>query len=211
MRLIFALTTIQILLGSFPITAQHSWPFSQNYTEALKNAQQKQTHLYVHFTASWCMPCAWMAENTYQNDQVLSQLNSLVPVSVDIESPAGKALQYKFQIEILPTLLIVDNEKEQIISKKEKSLSAVELSKWLKEFQPTTSPNYCIELGRYFNLTEAYKAKENFQNILQEKILLKEKDAYYYLQVGNFQSAELAQNKLSQIHDLGINGQIKPL
>lgn len=210
MRFVFALTIAHFFLGSFPIAAQQTWPFAQNYSAALLEAQKKSTHLYVHFTASWCMPCIWMAENTYQNNQVLNQLNDLVPVSIDIESPEGKALQKKFQIEILPTLLIVEAQHEKIIDKKEKSLSAVELQKWLSEVQPTLpSTTFFIEIGRYFNLTEAYKAQESFQKILPEKINLKEIDALYYLQYGNFITEETAQKQLSQILDLGINGQIK--
>lgn len=210
MRFVFALTIAHFFLGSFPIAAQQTWPFAQNYSAALLEAQKKSTPLYVHFTASWCMPCIWMAENTYQNNQVLNQLNDLVPISIDIESPEGKALQNKFQIEILPTLLIIEAQHEQVIDKKEKSLSAAELQKWLIEIQPAPpSITYFIELGNYSNLTEAYKALESFQKILPEKINLKEIDALYYLQYGNFITEETAQFKLSQILDLGINGQIK--
>jgi thiol-disulfide isomerase/thioredoxin len=210
MRILLALTIPYLLLISFTINAQHYWPFSQNYSEALIEAQQKDAPLYLHFTASWCMPCVWMVENTYSSEQVLSQLKSLVPVTIDIESNEGKILQKKFQIEILPTLLIVDAASEQVIAKKEKSLSAAELQFWLKETQPaTTSSAYFIEIGRYLNLTEAYKAQETLQRVLKEKINLKEIDAFYYLQLGNFSTAETAQNKLSQMLDLGINGQIK--
>lgn len=208
MRFLLVLTTLFIAFS--PITAQTSWPFLQNYTEARFKAQQNQTQLYVHFTASWCMPCIWMAENSYQNEQVLSRLNSIVPVSIDIESPEGKTLQEKFQIEMLPTLLIIDAQNEQIIARKEKSLSGPALYSWLNEVLTTpVSKSYFIEVGQYVNLDEAHKAQEIIQKILQEKIALKEIDTLYYLQFGNFTSQEIAQNKLSQIRDLGINGRIK--
>lgn len=209
MRFVLVLT-ITIFLGISPTAAQDTWPFFQNYSEARFKAQQSQTPLYVHFTASWCMPCIWMAENSYQNEQVLSQLNSIVPVSVDIESNEGKILREKFQIEILPTLLIVDAQNEQIIARKEKSLSGADLYSWLNEVLTAPVPNsFFIEVGQYLNLAEAYQAQEIIQKIVQEKIALKEKDTFYYLLLGNFSSEEIAQNKLSQIRDLGINGQIK--
>jgi len=209
MRFVLVLT-ITIFLGISPAAAQDTWPFFQNYSEARFKAQQSQTPLYVHFTASWCMPCIWMAENSYQNEQVLSQLNSMVPLSVDIESNEGKILREKFQIEILPTLLIVDAQNEQIIARKEKSLSGADLYSWLNEvLTAPVSNSFFIEIGQYLNLAEAYQAQEIIQKIVQEKIALKEKDAFYYLLLGNFSSEEIAQNKLSQIRDLGINGQIK--
>lgn len=210
MRLVFLLAITHFFISSSPIAAQHTWPFSQNYTEAFHKAQQKKSLLYLHFTASWCMPCVWMAENTYQNEQVLSQLKSFIPVSIDIESPEGKILQDKFQVEILPTLLIVNAQSEQPLARKEKSLSGVELNAWLTEVQPTQdSLTYFIEVGQYSNLTEAFEAQNTIQKILQDKITLKEIDALYFLQLGNYPTAETAQYKLAQLLDLGINGQIK--
>jgi len=51
--------------------------------------------IFLHFYANWCVFCAKMAKETFQNPSVVSYLNTnFIPVRVDTDKEPDKALEY---------------------------------------------------------------------------------------------------------------------
>jgi thiol-disulfide isomerase/thioredoxin len=90
--------------------------------EARSRAEQEGKLIFIHFTASWCMPCQLMSQTTYKDQKVASLLNdNFVSILADVEEPFGFDYKNKYNVNLLPTLLIM-NFQGQILGRYEESL-----------------------------------------------------------------------------------------
>lgn len=70
---------------SITVTAQSELFRNYDLAEAKIEALKQKKKIYLHFTASWCMPCKWMDENTYKDPQVIESLNeNFIPIKINI-------------------------------------------------------------------------------------------------------------------------------
>jgi thiol:disulfide interchange protein len=104
------------VLLSFNVNAQskspseHSIKFtSQNYQQALATAKAEHKQLFVDAFATWCAPCKALKLTTFRNAKTAAFFNAhFINFSIDVEKGEGIDLAKTWQIEGLPTLLIID-------------------------------------------------------------------------------------------------------
>ncbi|MEO0042450.1 MAG: hypothetical protein RL329_1898 [Bacteroidota bacterium] len=83
--------------------------------------------VFVDFRANWCAPCKIMEEYTFTHPSVESAMKTdYVPVQVDIDDIDGFELKQKFNVKMLPTMLIF-NSQGKMIGKYEESMAASRL------------------------------------------------------------------------------------
>ncbi|MEY4934058.1 MAG: hypothetical protein RIS64_417 [Bacteroidota bacterium] len=83
--------------------------------------------VFVDFRANWCAPCKIMEEYTFTHPSVETAMHTnYVPVQVDIDDLDGFELKQKFNVKVLPTMLIF-NSQGKLIGKYEESMAASRL------------------------------------------------------------------------------------
>lgn len=95
-------------------------------------AAESDKLLFVHFTASWCMPCQWMESNTFQEPELGAFVNAhYLAVKVDIDARQGLRLKEEYKIVALPTMLVFDT-RGVIVGRYEESMDAARLNQLLR-------------------------------------------------------------------------------
>lgn len=102
-------------------------------SEGMKMANQENKLLFVTFTASWCMPCQWMDEHTFQDFNLTryAQAN-FVSIRLDVDEMTGFQEKETYGINTLPSFLVF-NASGQLILRIEKTVSAQQLLHLLQE------------------------------------------------------------------------------
>jgi len=105
---------------------------STSINEGLALASAKNKKLFVRFTASWCLPCQWMDQNTFQDPRLSDDLNTgFISLALDVDSYTGFREKETYGITTLPTLLIFSSSGE-VLLRLERTVSAQELQKLLR-------------------------------------------------------------------------------
>ncbi len=87
---------------------------------------------FVHFTASWCMPCQWMEEHTFSDPRLSQYVNNhYLPVQFDVDESRGRRYKQQFSVRALPSLLIF-NAQGVLIDRYEESLEPEAMLKILQ-------------------------------------------------------------------------------
>lgn len=98
-------------------------------------AMQEDKLLFVHFTASWCMPCQWLEHNTFQDYNLTRFVRqNVVSIQLDVDDYQGFQEKEAYQITQLPSFLIF-NSSGQLLERVEKTMSANDLLTLLRKYQ----------------------------------------------------------------------------
>lgn len=109
--------------------------FTASIEEGKAMAVQEDKLLFVHFTASWCMPCQWLEHNTFQDYNLTRYVRqNVVSIQLDVDDYQGFQEKEAYQITQLPSFLIF-NSSGQLLERVEKTLSANELLTLLRKYQ----------------------------------------------------------------------------
>lgn len=110
--------------------------FQTGNLEQLKTTAAREGKLmYIHFTASWCMPCQWMEKNTYADLPLANYINkNFFPVKVDIDERDGYRAKENYRVILLPSVLIIDT-RGLVVGRYEESMTASRLLQVLQQHQ----------------------------------------------------------------------------
>ena len=107
--------------------------FRTSLSTGKQQAAQEGKLYFIDFVASWCMPCRWMDETTFSDQQVSDYINAnYIPIKVDIDDFDGFALKQQYNIKLLPTILVFDSQGK-LLSRYEESLAPSKMLQILKQ------------------------------------------------------------------------------
>lgn len=105
--------------------------FNGEFESAKVKAGEQGKLFFVDFYANWCTPCKWMEETTFNDIEVKKILKeNYISAKVDIDNLDGYTIKEKYQVRILPTMLIF-NSKGEMVARVEETLSPRKLAKLL--------------------------------------------------------------------------------
>jgi len=119
---------VLILFSTSLLATKNDSPFeSISLTTAKEMAQAEGKFVFIDFYADWCVPCKWMDETTYTDENVVETLrNGFVSVKVNIDDFDGYSLKEEYDVRILPTLIVLD-QNGKVVKRFEESMSPSKL------------------------------------------------------------------------------------
>jgi len=173
-------------------------------SEAFELAKQRATEegklFFVDFYANWCTPCKWMESTTFKDKEVVSTLNkNYVSIKVDIDTKEGFSIKEKYQISVLPTLLIFNSDGE-LVERVQETLSR---SKLMNVLTFHIQKDAKVVQNHYFNQspnksTNIQAPKEDKYNEYRSSV---NKKSTYRIQVGDYNNYEAALKKVTEIRE----------
>ncbi len=82
---------------------------------ALARARRDGLPAYLDFYATWCAPCRWMDRVVYPDPLLADAAEGVRMIRVDIDTPAGKALAQRFDVQAYPTLVFVARDGKEAL------------------------------------------------------------------------------------------------
>lgn len=105
-------------LHAADVTAGAVW--MTDFTAAQAEAQKLHRPLVVHFHTQYCPPCRKMEQEVLHTPQVLKLLDGgFVAVKVNLSSPANEKVRARFQVNTMPTDLVLSPDGKAILSRTE--------------------------------------------------------------------------------------------
>lgn len=117
LRLIFlAAGTCIALFSTTPrvVGADGASFWRKDFEAAMQDAEQKKLPLLIHFYADWCMPCQRMEREVFSNSSVI-ELAGQKFVAVKVNSDHRKDLVDRYQVQTLPSDVIVDSRTGRVV------------------------------------------------------------------------------------------------
>ncbi len=180
----------------------------QFYKGGFDSAQSKAAAegklFFVDFYADWCTPCIWMDKTTFRDRLVVNAINKdFVALKVDIESEEGYKLKNRFDVTILPTILIF-NSQGQLVERIEKTVSADGMKSLLKFHN---NPRNKIVRTHKVNTRPGTTVKEKeiqqsdteISDMYKRYQTLEKFRTNYKLQIGSYYNHESAFDKVNDL------------
>lgn len=104
-----------------------------NFEQGKLRAAQQDKLVLLYFAADWCVPCQWMDIHTFNQPDLAAYVHqNYIPIKVDLHKVETKRLQHRFEVDIVPTLLVFD-AAGRLIDRKSGSLDGSQLLAWLQQ------------------------------------------------------------------------------
>lgn len=134
MKRFFILLCLPLFMGASGPNATESVKFfNGTLTSAFEQAKKEGKLVFVDFYASWCSPCRLMDEYTFTDPALAKYMSDkYIPVKVNIDDFDGFAYKQQYNINLLPTLIIMNCEGKEI-ERKEEGLVPSTLNAFLDE------------------------------------------------------------------------------
>jgi thioredoxin-like negative regulator of GroEL len=113
-NVLFAIFFALVSIFGAPVAADEASeiPWITGTTKALKEARSSGNPVVVDLWAVWCEPCKLMEKTTFRDSRVLQAIDGFVPLKVDAD--ADTIFVERYEIEIFPTMLFLDEKGEEI-------------------------------------------------------------------------------------------------
>jgi thiol:disulfide interchange protein len=90
---------------------------TKTYSEVLAAAKASHKKVFIDAFATWCAPCKELHKRTFNDPKAAVYFNKhFINFSVDVEKGEGVELARTWQVEGLPTLLIVDENGQVLVN-----------------------------------------------------------------------------------------------
>jgi len=112
---------VYLTAGAFTAPASVAGPeWVYDEAEGLAQARREGRPAMIDFYADWCAACVELERDTYSDPKVRERLRAFVSVKVDFteESEATRALQKKYRLVGLPTVLFFDGQGNELPHKR---------------------------------------------------------------------------------------------
>lgn len=112
------------------------------YTDALRQAQERNMYLFVDVTAPYCSICSAIEKKLFTDTHVSQALQGLVPVQIDSSETTNIVhtnLLKKFNVFGVPTFLLIDPKTETVVKR------------WGGELYDTSAEAFVAELEPYLS------------------------------------------------------------
>lgn len=96
------------LSGAAAADLPQGW--EQGLDAALARSVREKKPVLAVFSAEWFPVCADLLREVYPQPEVVRQLRAWVPLYVDTDTPEGEAAAVRYQVEVLPTFVVLDAE-----------------------------------------------------------------------------------------------------
>lgn len=178
-----------------------------NVEEAIAKASAEGKLVFMDFYANWCTPCKWMEKTTLSDERVASALNSnFVAVKVNIDDVEGFQMKNKYEVNFLPTILILSSEGK-MVERIEQTMVADEL---LGILQLHNSPENKVVIKHDFN--KSPKRINGTEDVEEEDPWTISQDDYrrytemeqkrnYRVQVGVYDDYSDAQREVNKLRE----------
>jgi thiol-disulfide isomerase/thioredoxin len=181
---------------------------STNIKEAKLKAGQEGKLIFIDFYADWCMPCQWMDQTTFKDEEVTRVLSQhYISLKANIDEESGYDLKNAYDIKYLPTMLIFNSEG-RLLDRVEQSLTPKKLVALLNKYnEPTnkvitkhninTAPD--LHHPRLADVSESMKStNDDFNTHFNGKASAKT----YRVQIGVFERYQGAQEMVQSLKQL---------
>jgi len=119
LALIMTLFTAGLIIAS-----DSAVEFRTNLNEAKKEAGREGKLYIVEFMNQHCYPCKMMNEVTFANRHVVDYIEqNYIPVKINVESFDGFVWKEKYDIRVVPTIMVFNSEGK-ILAKYEESIGS---------------------------------------------------------------------------------------
>ncbi|MBT1690804.1 thioredoxin family protein [Dawidia soli] len=106
--LVFMLCSIQAVAQQQAVAPEIKFT-TQQYEQVLAAAKLTHKLIFVDAFATWCGPCRQLKKTTFKDPEAAAYFNThFINYSMDVEKGEGVTLAKGWQIDGLPTLLILD-------------------------------------------------------------------------------------------------------
>lgn len=116
--------------------------YISDFDQGIQKAKYENKLVLVEFGAKWCVPCQIFEEYTLALPNIKSFLTeNYIVKHVDIESFDGVNLKNVYNIKLLPTIIIMDGNKN-VLDRYEEGLSGEKLINVLESNKTNYNQNY---------------------------------------------------------------------
>jgi thiol-disulfide isomerase/thioredoxin len=107
---------------------------ASSFAEIRQKAKDEGKLIFIDFYASWCSPCQFMDESTFNDDNLALYMNrNWVSYKVDVEDFEGYNLKQQFGVKMLPTLLVL-NAQGTVLARLEETVTPTKMLDFLKKY-----------------------------------------------------------------------------
>ena len=106
--------------GAFTVASAEGPAWVQDEAEGLAQARREGRPAMIDFYADWCAACVELDRHTYSDPKVRERLRAFVSIKLDFtkDSEATQALQKKYRLVGLPTVLFFDGQGNELPQKR---------------------------------------------------------------------------------------------
>lgn len=171
------------LLSGIAQASNEDSPFEDiSLTTAKEIASAQGKYIFIDFYADWCVPCKWMDETTYADNQVVSALKSnFVPVKINIDDFDGYTLKEEYNVRVLPTIIVLD-QNGRVVKRIEESMSPAKLRSVLSTIITDNGDQYHENVSP----SQKYDNDNRTENRTENKPVTVKTNKVFRVQVGVF-------------------------